>query len=117
MYSNSDFERFFIRYKAEAVPGKETIQTFCLKNKVPYNLFEKWYRDTRHKLVSVQVKGQPQEQEEQETVSTEEPISVSTQAVVHIFVDIHISNGIHIRQGNLSYEGLKRLVEKVEGLC
>ena len=87
MYSNSDFERFFIRYKAEAVPGKESIQTFCLKNKVPYNLFEKWYKDTRHKLVSVQVKGQPQEQEEQEAVSTEEPISDSTKAVVRAWTD------------------------------
>ena len=117
MYSNNDFERFFIRYKAEAISGKESIQTFCLKNKVPYNLFEKWYKDTRHKLVSVQVKGQPQEQEVQETVPGKGPMPLSTQSVVHIFVDIHISNGIHIRQGNLSYEGLKRLVEKVEGLC
>ena len=41
MYSSSDFERLFIRYKAEAMPEGESIQAFCLKNKVPYNLFHK----------------------------------------------------------------------------
>ena len=45
MYSNSDFERFFIRYKAEAVPAGESMQKFCFRNKLPYNLFEKWYKD------------------------------------------------------------------------
>lgn len=59
MYSNSDFERFFIRYKAEAAPSGESMQKFCFRNKLPYNLFEKWYKDTRHKLVSVHVEGAP----------------------------------------------------------
>lgn len=27
--------------------------------KVPYNLFNKWYRDTRHKIVKVKVDGMP----------------------------------------------------------
>ena len=40
MYSNSDFERFFIRYKAGAAPSGESIQKFCFRNKLPYNLFE-----------------------------------------------------------------------------
>jgi len=33
MYSSSDFERLFIRYKAEAMPqgGKHPILTYCLK--------------------------------------------------------------------------------------
>lgn len=48
MYSSSDFEHLFIRYKAEGVPQGESIQSFCLKNKVPYNLFHKWYKDTRN---------------------------------------------------------------------
>lgn len=41
MYSNSDFERLFLRYKSEAFSSKESIESFCLRNKVPYNLFEK----------------------------------------------------------------------------
>ena len=48
MYSSSDFEHLFIRYKAEGLPEGESIQAFCLKNETPYNLFHKWYKDTRH---------------------------------------------------------------------
>lgn len=59
MYKNEDFERFFLRYKAEAYPTGESIQSFCLKNNVAYNLFEKWYRDTRKKIVEVKVDGIP----------------------------------------------------------
>ena len=59
MYSSNDFERLFIRYKAEGLASGESIISFCTKNKVPYNLFEKWYKDTRHKLVPVQVDGLP----------------------------------------------------------
>ena len=54
MYSYNDFERLFVRYKAEVVPVGISIQKFCTANKVPYNLFERWYKDTRHKIVSFQ---------------------------------------------------------------
>ncbi|RGV50576.1 hypothetical protein DWW10_17540 [Bacteroides intestinalis] len=59
MYSDSDFESFFIRYKAEAFPVGEFMQKFCFRNKIPYSLFEKCYKDTRHKVVSVQVQSAP----------------------------------------------------------
>ena len=74
MYSSSDFERLFIRYKAEAMPQGESIQDFCLRNKVPYNLFHKWYKDTRHQIVPVQVEGQP----EMDTQSSKEVSSSPT---------------------------------------
>ena len=57
MYSNSDLERFFLRYKSEALTSP--FNPFALETRSPYNLFEKWYKDTRHKLVPVQVTGQP----------------------------------------------------------
>lgn len=57
MYKNEDFERFFLRYKADAYPAGESIQSFCIKNNVAYNLFERWYRDTRKKIVEVKVDG------------------------------------------------------------
>ena len=63
MYSREDFERLFIRYKSEAYPKGESIQTFCYRNNVPYNLFEKWYKDTRHKVVEVNVSGRPSQTE------------------------------------------------------
>jgi len=32
-------------------------------------------------------------------------------------IDIRMTGGMRILQRNLSYEGLKELVEKLEGLC
>ena len=55
MYSSEDFERKFIRYKGEAYPKGECIQTFCHRNNVPYNLYEKWYKPTR--LCTMEVKA------------------------------------------------------------
>ena len=42
MYSYNDFERLFLRYKLEGLPAGVSLEKFCLSNKVPYNLFEKW---------------------------------------------------------------------------
>ena len=114
MYKNEDFERFFLRYKAEAYPAGESIQSFCIRNNVAYNLFERWYRDTRKKIVEVKVAGSPQESV---TEDAREPAVTTQPARNRILVDIHVSNGLHVRQKNLSYEGLRQLVEKLEGLC
>ena len=55
MYSSEDLERFYFQYQTEALPHGESLQSFCVKNKVPYNIFQKWYKDTRKKVVEVQV--------------------------------------------------------------
>ena len=49
----------YIRYKAEALPRGESIQAFCSRNKVSFNLFNKWHKGTRHRAVDVQVDGMP----------------------------------------------------------
>jgi len=59
MYSYNDFERLFLRYKLEGLPAGVSLEKFCLSNKVPYNLFEKWYKDTRKKIIPVQFLGAP----------------------------------------------------------
>ena len=59
MYSSEDLERFYFQYQTEALPHGESIQSFCVKNKVPYNIFSKWYKDTRKQLVEVKVDGIP----------------------------------------------------------
>lgn len=118
MYSSSDFEHLFIRYKAEGVPQGESIQSFCMRNKVPYNLFHKWYKDTRHSIVSVQVEGQPEEEAENPPSSAVQSAeSGMVSRGVRIMMDIRMSNGMHIQQRNLSYPELKTLVGKLEGLC
>ena len=53
MYSSEDLERFYFQYQTEALPHGESLQSFCLKNKVPYNIFQKWFKDTRKKVVLV----------------------------------------------------------------
>ena len=58
MYSSEDFERFFIRYKGEAYPKGESIQLFSHRNKVPYNLFEKWYKNTSQRSGQVLLPAQ-----------------------------------------------------------
>lgn len=124
MYSYNDFERLFVRYKLEGIPVGVSIEKFCISNKVPYNLFAKWYKDTRKKIIPVQVLGAPSREAEMK----ESPCSIpegkpeadtrlSSDTELRILVDIRMSNGVHISQKNLSYEGLKSLVEKLEGLC
>lgn len=115
MYTNEDFERFFLRYKAEAYPVGESIQSFCIKHNVAYNLFEKWYKDTRHGIVSVKVEDSPQDQSA--GTSPVAPSASAKSSGVRILLDLRVSNGLHIRQKNLSYAGLLDLIEKLEGLC
>ena len=57
IYSNEYLERFYFRYQAEALPHGTSLQTFCLNNNVPYNIFSKWYKETRRKVIEVQVQG------------------------------------------------------------
>ena len=59
MYTNEDYERLLVKYTSQGIPAGESIQHFCDRNKVPYKLFDKWYRDTRHKVVKVKVDGMP----------------------------------------------------------
>lgn len=40
MYSSEYLERFYFQYQTEALPYGESLQSFCLKNKVSYNIFE-----------------------------------------------------------------------------
>ena len=75
MYSSEDLERFYFQYQTEALPHGESLQSFCVKNKVPYNIFQKWYKDTRKKVVEVQIDGLPAADSEESTKSLP-PISV-----------------------------------------
>ena len=123
MYSYNDFERLFLRYKLEGIPAGVSIEKFCMSNKVPYNLFSKWYKDTRTKIIPVQVLGAPSSEADIAEspspipeVKSEVDTRLSSHPELRIFVDLRLSNGVHISQKNLSYEGLKNLVEKLEVL-
>ena len=120
MYSSEDLERFYFQYQSEALPHGEFLQSFCVKHKVPYNIFQKWFRDTRKKVVEVQVDGAPVITHEETTKTNDQPKSVSqnsNEKSVRIWIDIRISNGLHLSQKNLSYRDLVCIIEKLEGLC
>ncbi len=116
MYSSEDLERFYFQYQSEALPRGESLQSFCLKHNVSYNVFNKWYKDTRKSIVEVQVDGQPPEPSASSSkdVSPQSPSSCSS---VRLWLELRMSNGLHISQKNLSYQDLLRLIEKVEVLC
>lgn len=137
MLSSEDLERFYFQYQTEAVPLGMSVQTFCLRNNVPYNIFHKWYKDTRKKIVEVQVDGVPSgppSESGPSSPSGETPVkkdSPSPHAVhryqkpgkgpgtlpVRISVELTLSNGLHILQKDLDYPGLYRLIQKLEVLC
>ena len=52
-------KRFYFQYQTEAMPNGISIEQFCSRNKVPYNIFYKLYKDTRNKIVEVKVGGIP----------------------------------------------------------
>lgn len=125
-YSNEDFENFYVRYKAEGLPQNISIQQFCIKNEVSWNLFNKWYRDTRHRIQEVTVTGRPTVTSEVETshegtTPTSQPSRqdavLSESDTTRIMVDIKMSNGLHVFQKNLNYRKLLALVENLEALC
>lgn len=115
-YSSEDFERFYIRYKVEGVPRGETLQGFCSKNKVPYNLFIKWYQDTRSKVIPVTVDGMPENPSKGEPVHGTERTGREP-ASVRIMIDIKMTNGLHVSRRGMSYSEFQRLVNNLEVLC
>ncbi len=120
MYSSEDLERFYFQYQTEALPHGESLQSFCIKNKVPYNIFQKWFKDTRKKVVEVRADGAPEiiHGEKDKAGDQPKPVSKSsTDNPVRIWIDIRISNGLHLSQKNLSYQDLVRMIEKLEDLC
>ena len=102
------------------MPHGESLQSFCVKHKVPYNIFEKWFKDTRKKVVEVQIAGVPVIHHEEKSTTSDHPQTVSksdNDNPVRIWIDIRINNGLHLSQKNLSYQDLVRMVENLEGLC
>ncbi len=120
MYSNEDLERFYFQYQTESKPSGESIQSFCKRNNVPYNIFFKWYKDTRGRMVKVSVDGLPPVAVDSESAPAPE-VSGSTQvpqaSPLRILVELTMSNGLRISRKNLSYRELLSFIEKLEVLC
>ena len=50
---------------------------FCVRNKVPYNIFQKWFKDTRKKVIEVQINGAPEIGHEEKSKTSVQSQSVS----------------------------------------
>ena len=103
MYSSEDLERFYFQYQTEALPHGESIQSFCVKNKVPYNIFSKWYKDTRKQIVEVKVDGRPSDSEKEPCVQSDS-IQPASPSPVRIMIELRMSNLINFGQERLYYK-------------
>ena len=90
MYSNEDLERFYFQYQTEALPSGESVQSFCKRNNVPYNIFSKWYKDTRKRIVEVSVEGRPSLESSPDSL-VPDSTPAQSQAALRIMVDIAMS--------------------------
>lgn len=113
MFSSKDFEKLWFLYQTEGVPEEVSISSFCEKNGVPYEEFDKWFRKTHQSVGRVEI----------ENIPDDEPTLKSSRRRGRkaepdgIQVTIQTSDGLHLRKVGLNYQGLKTLVEKLEGLC
>lgn len=119
MYSNSDFEKLWFLYKTEGEPKGISLNSFCSSHGVPYTRFNTWFRKTQRSVVPLEVDGLPTEGSSVDGFEKEERIPATSRNVKsgNIQVTIQTRDGLHIRKGNLDYQGLRHLVERLEGLC
>lgn len=83
----------------EAIPKDIFIEQFCSRNKVLYNIFYKWYKDTRNNIVKVKVEGlqtSTQEDQNQESPSQESYSIVTKPSGVRILVELRMINGLYL---------------------
>lgn len=59
MFSSKDFEKCWFLYQSEGLPYNLSIEEYCLKQGVPVNEFNKWYKDTHKRIRPIQVDGIP----------------------------------------------------------
>ena len=111
MFSSKDFEKCWFLYQSEGLPYNLSIEEFCLKQGVPVNEFNKWYRDTHKRIHPIQVDGAPESKEDSSGSH------VPSKESVRIAVTISMSNGVFVKRKNLTYESLQEFVEKLEALC
>lgn len=78
-------------------------KSFCHRNNVPYNLFEKLY-----KVVEMKVSSRPLLQESEKTKETVPNRNEKAVRKVRVLADLCVSNGLQLSQGYLSYADLNR---------
>lgn len=115
-YNNSDAYNFKKGRGILTVDYGERLSRLAYETEVQPFLF----KDTRNKIVEVKVDGLPascQKDPKEEAHLPEQSTTEEKSSCVRILVELRMTNGLHISQKNLNYQELKRLTEKLEGLC
>ncbi len=117
MISNSDFEKAWFLYKTEYEPQNISINDFCFRKGLPYKEFNKWFSKTHKQVIPLEVEGAPDNQADVPEVNNTAVSNASgvTNGGIQIFIRTH--DGLQLQKKGLTYQGLLKLVEKLEGLC
>ncbi len=114
MISNSDFEKLWVLYKTEGEPQGVSINAFCISRGVNYIEFNKWFRKMHKSVVPLEVEGAP-DSESKVTIEPMEDEPKTRKGGIQVF--IRTNDGLKVQKNGLDYQGLVKLVEKLEGLC
>lgn len=142
MFKNEDYERLLVKYTTQGIPAGESIQHFCDRNKVPYNLFDKWYRDTRHKVVKVRVDGMPTDSakdtedssimgsiieeirpqitpvvEKKDKSEYDVATEQASRSQTRIMIDLRTTEGLQIRRRGMTYTQFLEFAKNLSTLC
>ena len=93
---------------------------FVSRTKSLITFFKSGLRILAKKVVEVHIDGVPADANDEKIKIGDQfqPVSKSSNDnPFRIWIDILISNGLHLSQKNLSYQDLVRMIEKLEGLC
>lgn len=120
MASSKDFEKIWESYQ-EVVSSKDvSIVDYCQRNGIVYSQFQRWYKKHVSGVSIVQVSDSDVQTESAPVIPTESSPSLYPSGPVKTrvnYVSIEFSNGLKVCQKSISYEHLKKLVEKLEALC
>ena len=116
MCSSEDCEKLWFLYKLEGEPNGLSIEQFCIKQGLPYQVFNKWFRNRKKRIVPVEIVGRDEEPKPEVGAEEKKTKHPERKACVK-YVKLVFGNELRIEKKNLSYQELKELVEKLEGLC
>ena len=116
MCSSEDCEKLWFLYKLEGEPKGVSVEQFCIQQGVPYQVFNKWFRNRKKRIVPVEIVGR--EEDLKPEVESNDKEATAPKKGAHLkYIKLVFGNELRIEKKNLSYHEFKELVEKLEGLC
>ena len=116
MASSKDFEKILKSYQDVAQPRGVSIVDHCQRNGIVYSQFQRWYQKHIDGVSIIPVEEPSSSQDVSQPRSLQEsPKAIKTVEI--LYVSLVFSNGLKVHQKSISYDQLKLLVEKLEGLC